>query len=254
MTVNCLTLFPEMFSGFLNSSIALRAHTAGLLDVNCIDFRTYSRDRHHRVDDYPFGGDPGMLLCAQPLFDCFRDLSRMDVAGASLNVYMSPSGRPLTSELARSLAQNVQTLNVLCGHYEGVDQRVLDAFIDMEISIGDYILTGGELPALVLIDCVMRHIPGVLSNAASADSESFADGLLEYPQYTRPRVYEGLEVPDVLLSGHHANIADWRRRKSLEKTMHMRPDLLPGAQLSESDKRYLAKLKQKGELTHEQCD
>lgn len=242
MTINCLTLFPEMFEGFLGSSIALRALRAGLLEVNCINFRDYTKDKHRRVDDYPFGGDPGMLLCAQPLFDCFRALDSAFEGRESINIYMTPSGRPLEENDAKRLQQRYEVLNILCGHYEGVDQRVLDTFIDEEISIGDYILTGGELPAMVLIDCVMRLIPGVLSNDASASTESFAGGLLEYPQYTRPSVYEGIEVPEVLLSGHHARIEAWRRHRALEKTMRVRPDLLGTAPLTEEDIQFLRDL------------
>lgn len=251
MTFNCLTLFPEMFHGFLNSSIALRARNAGLLEVNCIDFRQFSKDKHGRVDDYPFGGDPGMLLSPQPLFDCFRWIHKTSPGRKTVNVYMSPAGTPLSPGVAQRLESSFETVNVLCGHYEGVDQRVIDNFIDEEISIGDYVLTGGELPAMVLIDCVMRYIPGVLKNDSSACSDSFSDGLLEYPQYTRPNVYEGMEVPGILLSGHHKRVAEWRRHKSLEKTMQARPDLLKRAPLSDEDIEYLDKLQVKEKLEHE---
>lgn len=254
MTFNCLTLFPEMFRGFLDSSIALRAQKAGLLEVNCIDFRYFTTDRHRRVDDYPFGGDPGMLLCPQPLFDCFTWLEAQNEGRASVNVYMSPSGTRLSPGLAKQLTEDYEIVNVLCGHYEGVDQRVLDEFVDQEISIGDYILTGGELPALVLIDCAMRFIPGVLNNNLSAESDSFTGGLLEYPQYTRPSVYCGIGVPDVLLSGHHERIAVWRRQRSLEKTKRLRPDLLETAALSDEDIEFLNKLSYEEEKDHEQGD
>lgn len=254
MTFNCLTLFPEMFGAFTGSSIAARAISAGHIAVNCIDFREFTRDKHRRVDDYPFGGDPGMLLSAQPLFDCFRDLEDRFDGKRRVNVYMSPAGRPLRTNDAKRLSTDFDVLNVLCGHYEGVDQRVLDTFIDEEISIGDYVLTGGELPAMILMDCVMRFVPGVLSNDASAGTESFSDGLLEYPQYTRPSVYEGQAVPEVLLSGHHARIDEWRRHRALEKTFKVRPDLLRNASLTRSDLEFLNILQQQEDKEHEQGD
>lgn len=242
MTFNCLTLFPEMFTGFLSTSIMARAIAAGLVDVNCINFRDYTLDRHRRVDDYPFGGDPGMLLCAQPLFDCFDSLAAANEGKRTRNVYMSPAGRILRTEDCRRLGEDYDIVNILCGHYEGVDQRVLDTYIDEEISIGDYVLTGGELPAMVLIDTVIRHIPGVLSNEASAETDSFSEGILEYPQYTRPSEFRGLTVPDILLSGHHARIEQWRRQRALEKTHRVRPDLLERAPLSDKDREFLQEL------------
>lgn len=252
MTFNCLTLFPELFSGFAGASIAGRAITAGRVAINCIDFRDYTLDKHRRVDDYPFGGDPGMLLCAQPLFDCFRDVAERHEGERSVNIYMSPAGRPLTSQTAKRFGTDFDVLNILCGHYEGVDQRVLDTFIDEEISIGDYVLTGGELPAMVLMDCVMRFVPGVLSNDASAVNESFSEGLLEYPQYTRPSLYEGQAVPEILLSGHHARIEEWRRQRALEKTFRVRPDLLEHAELTDKDRHFLNILKEREDKEHEQ--
>lgn len=254
MTFNCLTLFPEMFSGFLSTSIAARAIEAGHVAVNCIDIRDYTLDKHRRVDDYPFGGDPGMLLCAQPLFDCFETVLQTCGDARTLNVYMSPGGRQLRSEDCRRISEQFDVVNILSGHYEGVDQRVLDTFIDEEISIGDYVLTGGELPSMVLMDSVMRFLPGVLSNEASAQNESFSDGLLEYPQYTRPSAYRGLEVPEVLLSGHHARIEEWRRHKALEKTWQMRPDLLEQAALTNADIDYLKSLEQQEVDYNEQGD
>ncbi|MEF9989944.1 MAG: tRNA (guanosine(37)-N1)-methyltransferase TrmD [Christensenellaceae bacterium] len=234
MIFNCLTIFPEMFTSFTGTSLCEKAIHKDLFQVNTINFRDYTTDKHRRVDDYPFGGGAGMLLMAQPLFDCFEDLKYEDKK--CLNIYMSPAGKKLDQQMAQELSQ-YDVLNILCGHYEGVDQRVLDCCIDREVSIGDYVLTGGELPAMILIDCVSRYIPEVLSNDQSTDSESFYDGLLEYPQYTRPSDFRGMQVPEVLLSGHHKNILAWQRKQSLLKTFRQRPDLLKTAKLSNSDQK-----------------
>jgi len=222
---NVLTLFPEMFASFTDTSIAARAINAGHISVATHDFREYTLDKHRRVDDYPFGGGAGMLIAPQSVFDCFDAVEKPLEGQKYINIYMSPSGKPLTTEMAKELA-DYDAVNILCGHYEGVDQRIIDAKIDMEISIGDYVLTGGELPAMVLMDAVMRHVPGVLGNSESTGEESFSDGLLEYPQYTRPADFRGMKVPEVLLSGHHANIKKWQHEMALEKTKRVRPDLL----------------------------
>lgn len=219
---NVLTIFPEMFKNV--TSIQKRAIEAGHISVNTWDFREYTQDKHRRVDDYPFGGGAGMLIGPQSVFDCM-DVVKMTCKEPSRTIYMSPAGRTLTPNIAKELA-GYSSINILCGHYEGVDQRIIDALIDDEISIGDYVLTGGELPALVLMDCVMRYVDGVLGNNESTSDESFSDGLLEYPQYTRPASFRGMDVPAVLLSGHHANIEAWRKQKSLELTRARRPDLL----------------------------
>lgn len=222
---NVLTIFPEMFSGFTGSSICARAIDAGLIDVELYNFRDYTTDKHRRVDDYPFGGGAGMLIAPQPVFDCFASIHEKDSEGRELNVYMSPGGKTLDMDMSKRLA-GYDRINILCGHYEGVDQRIIDELIDEEISIGDYVLTGGELPAMVLMDCVMRHVDGVLGNDESTSEESFSQNLLEYPQYTRPADFRGLTVPDVLLSGHHANIKKWQYEMALKKTREVRPDLL----------------------------
>ncbi len=222
---NVLTLFPEMFSGFLNNSICARALENGLIDVNLYNFREYTVDKHRRVDDYPFGGGAGMLIAPQSVFDCFEAVHMSHMGGREINVYMSPSGKVLDMPLAKRLA-GYDRINILCGHYEGVDQRIIDNLIDEEISIGDYVLTGGELPAMVLMDCLMRHIDGVLGNSESTGEESFSENLLEYPQYTRPADFRGLKVPEILLSGHHANIKKWQREQALIKTRKVRPELL----------------------------
>ena len=244
MVFNCLTLFPGFFKGFIDESIAARAIKASLIEINLYDIRTYSKDKHKKADDYPFGGGAGLVMMPQPLFDCFSDVAKKNEGVKALNVYMSPKGKPLTHELAKELSK-YDVLNILCGHYEGVDQRVIDKFIDTEVSIGDYVLTGGELPAMVLIDCIMRFVPGVLGNEESGVDESFAQGLLEYPQYTRPSDFEGEKVPEILLSGHHENISNWRRQKALEETCMKRPELLEKAKLNQKDLEFIEKLAQK---------
>lgn len=238
MKIELLTIFPEMFESFLNASIIGRAREAGLLDIHATDIRPYSQNKHKNTDDYPFGGGAGMLMLAQPIADAMKAVTRPPFQGK--RIYMSPRGVPLTQALAQQLSQEEQ-LVILCGHYEGVDQRVLDKYIDMEISVGDYVLTGGETAAMVLIDCVSRLVPGVLGSAESAGDESFSnDGLLEYPQYTRPRVFEDMEVPEVLLNGDHKKISQWRREQALLATARMRPDLLDKANITPAERRWLS--------------
>lgn len=238
MKIELLTIFPEMFDSFLNASIIGRAREAGVLDIHATDIRPYSQNKHKNTDDYPFGGGAGMLMLAQPIADAMKDAARPPFQGK--RIYMSPRGVPLTQALAQQLSQEEQ-LVILCGHYEGVDQRVLDKYIDMEISVGDYVLTGGETAAMVLIDCVSRLVPGVLGSAESAGDESFSnDGLLEYPQYTRPRVFEDMEVPEVLLNGDHKKISQWRREQALLATARMRPDLLDKANITPAERRWLS--------------
>lgn len=239
MKITILTIFPEMFDSVLNSSILGRAREQGLIDVQCVDIRPFSDRKHKNTDDYPFGGGAGMVMLAQPIMDAMAHVTGENFHGR--RIYMGPRGTTLTTAKARELARE-EELVLLCGHYEGVDQRALDACIDEEISIGDYILTGGELAAMVLTDCVARFIPGVLGSAESPEEESFSDGLLEYPQYTRPRELNGMEVPEVLLSGDHAKIRAWRRQESLRATKRFRPDLLEKAGLTEKEKRLLEEL------------
>lgn len=221
MRIDILTLFPEMFAP-LNESIIKRARDKGVLQINTINIRDYSRDKHLKCDDAPFGGGAGMIMTPQPVCDCIKSV---DPDHEARRIYLSPRGKLLTADIAKKLAGNERLL-LLCGHYEGIDQRIIDLCIDEELSIGDYVLTGGELPAMILTDVVARFVPGVLGCADSAEEESFSAGLLEYPQYTRPQVYEGLQVPEVLLSGHHEKIAKWRREQSLLITAKNRPDLL----------------------------
>ena len=220
LTIDVLTLFPEMFRPVTEDSMLGRASEKGLIDVRLTNIRDFSNDKHNRADDYPFGGGGGMVMMADPIFGAMEHVD----AKARKVVYMSPRGRILDEEKIKELA-NLDGFVILCGHYEGVDQRVLDYWDAEEISIGDYVLTGGELPAMVLIDSVARLIPGVLGNEDSALNESVYSGLLEHPQYTQPREYRGMEVPEVLMSGHHQNIALWKLERSLRLTKVRRPDL-----------------------------
>ncbi len=236
MKIDILTIFPEMFESVLNTSILGRAREQGLIEINCVDIRPFSDRKHKNTDDYPFGGGAGMVMLAQPIMDAMAQVTGNDFHGR--RIYMGPRGTTLTTAKARELAKE-DHLVLLCGHYEGVDQRALDTCIDEEISIGDYILTGGELAAMVLTDCVARFIPGVLGSSESAEEESFSDGLLEYPQYTRPSELRGMKVPDILLSGDHAKIKAWRRLESLKATQRFRPDLLAKAALTPKERAML---------------
>ncbi len=220
MKITVLTLFPEMFSS-LSASIVGRARKEGQLQLEVLDIRAYTEDKHLKCDDYPFGGGAGMVMMAQPVGSA---IEAADPEHRARRIYLSPKGRTLTQERVISLAEEEELL-LLCGHYEGVDQRAIDLFIDEEISIGDYVLTGGELPAMVLVDCVTRYLDGVLS-PGSLVQESFSENLLEYPHYTRPVEYRGLAVPEVLRSGNHAEIDRWRREQAVALTKKMRPDLL----------------------------
>ena len=219
MKFDVLTLFPEMFEP-LNSSIIGRAKEKNLIEINLINIRDFSKDKHKKVDDTPYGGGAGMVMMPDVVYDAYKSVEDKNAKV----IYMSPQGKKLTQKKVEELA-NEEHLIILCGHYEGIDQRVIDKIVDEEISIGDYVLTGGEIPAMVLIDSVSRYNSGVIAEE-SREEESFANGILEYPQYTRPEVFEGVKVPEVLLSGHHANIEKWRKEKALEITKLKRPDLL----------------------------
>ena len=238
MRVDVLTLFPEMLSPVLSASILGRAADAGLMDVRLTNIRDFTEDKHRRTDDYPFGGGAGMVMFAQPIVDA---VEACDPDHRARRIYLSPRGRTLTQRVVEELAQE-EALLLLCGHYEGVDQRALDMCIDEELSIGDYVLTGGELGALVVVDSVARLVPGVLGCAESGEDESFSTGLLEYPQYTRPAVFRGIKAPDVLLGGNHADIVAWRRERSLEITRNRRPELLQTAPLTSADREMLAQM------------
>lgn len=240
MRIDILTLFPEMCLSVLNESIIGRARESGNVTIECRNIRDYTLDKHNRVDDAPYGGGTGMIMQAQPIYDCFESLCSQLGTRPHL-VYMSPKGKVLTQAKAKELSQ-LENIAILCGHYEGVDERVIEEIVDEEISLGDYVITGGELPALILADCISRMLPGVLPNEDAYTLESHYSGLLEYPQYTRPFEWHGKTVPEVLISGHHANIQKWQREKSLEVTLAKRPDLLRDAELSKQDKAYLASL------------
>ena len=223
MRIDIITLFPEMCEAVMSESIIGRARTKGAIEINCHQLRDFAFDKHKRVDDTTYGGGMGMLMKAEPIALCFEDICAKTGSRPHF-IYMSPKGRTLTQNRLRELSQ-LENITILCGHYEGVDQRLIDEYIDEEISIGDYVLTGGELPALVLADSLSRLVPGVLSADICFSDESHFDGLLEYPQYTKPAVWREREVPEVLLSGHHANIEKWRMEKSVEETKLRRPDL-----------------------------
>lgn len=245
MNYHILTLFPEMVLNGLHTSIIGRAAEKGLLSIEAIDIREYSTDKHRHVDDYPYGGGAGMVMQPMPICDAYDDLCEK-LSKKPRVIYMTPQGRVFNQKIAEELAQE-EDLVFLCGHYEGIDERALELIATDYLSIGDYVLTGGELPAMVMIDCISRLIPGVLNNDSSAEFESFYDNLLEYPQYTRPEEYRGLRVPEVLLSGHHKNIDAWRREQSIKRTLERRPDLLSGAALSKKEAEYLKKLEKEQE-------
>ena len=226
MIFDIMTLFPELVDNILGESIIGRAQQSGAIQVKCHNIRDYSEDKHRRVDDTPYGGGKGMLMMAPPIFGCYENILkiRSEITGKRKVVYMSPAGKRLDQDIANELA-DCEHLIILCGHYEGVDRRIIDEIVDEEISIGDYVLTGGEIPACILVDCVSRLVDGVLSAPECYLDESITSGLLEYPQYTRPYEFHGQKVPDVLISGHHENIDKWRNQKSIELTKERRPDL-----------------------------
>lgn len=243
MRIDILTLFPEMCESVLSESIIGRAREKGVVEIVCTDIRDFANNKHNHVDDAPYGGGMGMLMQTEPIYQCYKSLC--DKAGEKIHlIYMSPQGKTLTQSRVRELAQ-MDRIAILCGHYEGVDERLIEEIVDEEISIGDYVLTGGELPALILSDSISRMIPGVLKNDEAFTLESHFDSLLEYPQYTRPYEWHGRQVPDILLSGHHANIEKWRREKSLERTYLRRPDMLSRAELTKEDILYLKELKKR---------
>ena len=248
MNIHIMTLFPEMVMGGLNTSITGRAISKGILSIEAVNIRDYAFNKHNSVDDYPYGGGAGMLMQAEPVYQCYQaivdKIHTQSDADSELCaekrkprvLYMSPQGKTFTQGMAEELAQE-EELIFLCGHYEGIDERVLDEIVTDYVSIGDYVLTGGELPAMVMVDAVSRMVPGVLHNDVSAEFESFQDNLLEYPQYSRPEIWHEKQVPPVLLSGHHANIEKWRREQSVIRTAKNRPDLLEKANLTEEEKK-----------------
>lgn len=242
MKIDILTLFPEMCEGFLGESIIGRARKDKKVEIACHNIRDYTLDKHNRVDDAPYGGGMGMVMAAQPINDCLEAVIK-DYEKKPRVIYLSPKGKTFDQKKAIELSK-LDGFVLLCGHYEGVDERVLEKCVDEEISLGDFVLTGGEIAAVAVADAVCRLLPGVLSDDICFSEESHWSGLLEYPQYTRPSLWEGREVPEILLSGHHANITKWRREKSLETTLTKRPEMLENADLTDNDIKYLKNLKQ----------
>lgn len=261
MNFYIMTLFPEMVMNGLNTSIIGRAIHKGLLSIEAINIRDYAFNKNNSVDDYPYGGGAGMLMQAEPVYQCYQALSEKIIAGKAEEaicaeqgvdsetpvtkkprvIYLSPQGRTFNQTMAEEFAKE-EDLVFLCGHYEGIDERVLEEIVTDYVSIGDYVLTGGELPAMIMVDCISRLVPGVLHNDVSAEFESFQDNLLEYPQYSRPEVWHDKRVPEILLSGHHANIEKWRREQSVIRTAKNRPDLLEKAELTEKEKELIVDL------------
>ena len=265
MNFYIMTLFPEMVMDGLNTSIIGRAVNKGLLSIEALNIRDYAFNKHHSVDDYPYGGGAGMLMQAEPVYQCYDALARQirerkageeESAGEQPDmacgkkrtrvVYLSPQGKTVNLSMAAAFAQE-EDLVFLCGHYEGIDERVLEEIVTDYVSIGDYVLTGGELPAMIMIDAISRLVPGVLHNDVSAEFESFQDNLLEYPQYSRPEVWHDKKVPEILMSGHHANIEKWRREQSVIRTAKNRPDLLEKAELTEKEKKLAKEIQRDGQ-------
>lgn len=249
MRIDVLTLFPEMFEGVFGASILGKARDKGIVSLHTVNFRDFARNKHHTVDDTPYGGGGGMVLKPDPIFDAVEALTAEASEGADAGnaapprvILMCPQGRPFTQKLAEELSRQDQLI-FICGHYEGYDERIREHLITDEISIGDYVLTGGELPAMVVIDSVVRLLPGVLGNESSAVTDSFSTGLLEHPHYTRPAVFRDWGVPEVLLSGHHERIEEWRRKESLRRTWQRRPELLDAIELTPKERKWLDEVK-----------
>ncbi|MCL2484439.1 MAG: tRNA (guanosine(37)-N1)-methyltransferase TrmD [Endomicrobia bacterium] len=240
MKIDILTIFPKMFCGPMTESILAKAREKKLIEINCIDIRSFSKDKHKKVDDKPFGGGAGMVMKPEPLYDALksagvkkRNKEYKNPYNKPLVIFMSPQGKTLNCEIVKDLSK-FKHLVILCGHYEGVDERIMD-FVDEEISIGDYVLTGGEIPAMVLVDSVARMIPGVVKDENSVKNDSFFNGMLDYPHYTRPAVFKGKKVPDILLSGNHKEIDGWRKKQSFERTKKRRPDLIKIQQFNKEE-------------------
>ena len=240
MNFHILTLFPEMVLNGLNTSILGRAVKEGTITINATNIRDFANNKHNHVDDYPYGGGAGMVIQPEPVYQAYKSVAQ-NMNTKPRVIYLTPQGKVFNQSMAEDFAKE-ENLIFLCGHYEGIDERVLNEIVTDNVSIGDYVLTGGELPAMVMIDAISRKVPGVLNNELSSEIETFYDNLLEYPQYTRPEEWHGNKVPQVLLSGHHGNIEKWRREQSLERTVLHRPDLLENANLSKQDREYLARM------------
>jgi len=242
MRMDVLTLFPEMFEGVFHSSILGKAQEKGIVQLRAHNFREHANNKHNTVDDYPYGGGGGMVLKAEPIFSAVESLIEEDAPKPRV-ILMCPQGERYTQAKAEELAKE-EHLIFICGHYEGYDERIREYLVTDELSVGDYVLTGGELPAMTIIDSVARLLPGVLGNETSAVTDSFSTGLLEYPHYTRPADFRGMKVPDILLSGHHANVEAWRKQQSLRRTLERRPDLLEHVELNKKEKKWLQEIKQ----------
>lgn len=238
MKITIMTLFTDMINNVLDYSIMARARKSDIIDIESVDIRDYAGNKHHQVDDYPYGGGAGMLIMAQPVYDCYKAIEEKCEGKKPRVLYMTPHGKTWNQSMAEKFAKEDNVV-ILCGHYEGIDQRVIEEIVTDEVSIGDFVLTGGELPALMIADSIMRLIPGALGKQESFEEESFSDGLLEYYHYTRPAEYHGKKVPDVLLSGNHKKIEEYRRQQSIINTYHKRPDLLEKADLSEKERKFL---------------
>ena len=250
MNFHVLTLFPEMIMNGLETSILGRAAAKGIVSFEAVNIRDYTLERHGKVDDYPYGGGAGMVMQAEPIYRAYEALVEK-IGKKPRVIYMTPQGQTFNQSIAEDLAKE-EDLVFLCGHYEGVDERVLEMIATDYLSAGDYVLTGGELLAMMMIDCISRLVPGVLNNNVSAEFETFHDNLLEYPQYTRPEVFMGKKVPDILLSGHHANVEKWRREQSIIRTLQNRPELLEDAVLSKKEQKFLDELLRQQELENAQ--
>ena len=250
MNYHVLTLFPEMIENGMNTSITGRAITKGLLSLEAINIRDFAFNKHQKVDDYPYGGGAGMLMQAEPVYLSYESIAER-IGRKPRVIFLTPQGKTFNQDMAKEFALE-EDLVFLCGHYEGIDERVLEEIVTDYVSIGDYVLTGGELPAMVMMDSISRMVPGVLNNQESGETESFSGNLLEYPQYTRPEVFMGKKVPDILLSGHHANVEKWRREQSIIRTLKNRPELLEDAVLSKKEQKFLDELLRQQELENAQ--
>lgn len=244
MRFDILTLFPEMIESVLGDSIIGRARSKGIVEINCVQIRDFAINKHKQVDDYPYGGGTGMVMQAQPIFDAYESVCK-DLDYKPETIYLSPQGQTFRQSTAKQLSKRGHIV-LICGHYEGVDQRVLDEIVDREISMGDFVLTGGEIAAMAVVDATARLIPGVLKGEESFSEDSHFNGLLEYPQYTRPEVWRGRKVPEILLSGHHKNICEWKREMSIRTTFEKRRGLLSRAKLSDKEKKLVESLKKQG--------
>ncbi|MGL6173253.1 MAG: tRNA (guanosine(37)-N1)-methyltransferase TrmD [Cellulosilyticaceae bacterium] len=238
MKITIMTLFTEMVEQVIGYSIMGRANKSGLVDISAIDIRDFANNKHNQVDDYPYGGGAGMLMMAPPIYDCYQHIKEQSEGKPHRVIYMTPQGKPWNQKMAEEFSKE-ENIVILCGHYEGIDQRVIDEIVTDEVSLGDYVLTGGELPALTIADSVIRLLPGVLGKQESFEDESFSEGLLEYPQYTRPAVFLDQQVPAVLTSGNHKKVAEYRRQQSIINTFNKRPDLLKKAKLTDKEKQFI---------------